>query len=319
MKVYKRGNRWWSYERKDGKAVRKSLGADVRTRAQALAVAKGKDLPPEPPKLTLRAFFKDYLIDARIRISAATSERCKRSFKAFMRDMGDFTAVESLTTRHFNKWAATLLDRGRSPGGINLDLRYISAALKRGEELGLISFAPKIEMVKTPKRLPRHLSEDEVQQILDAETNADYRRFWTFLVWTGLRRQEAFNLDWRSVTLGDKPSMQVIGKGDRERIVPLLRPALEAMGNPKSTGKVFELCGLDNLTSRFKHTARLAGLGNARLHDLRHTCFTLMVGHGVPLKLVQDIAGHSSINTTMNYAKIFTGDAHSILEKAFEM
>jgi len=40
MRVYKRGNRWWSSERRDGKDVRRSLGPDVRTKALALAVAK---------------------------------------------------------------------------------------------------------------------------------------------------------------------------------------------------------------------------------------------------------------------------------------
>ena len=66
-------------------------------------------------------------------------------------------------------------------------------------------------------------------------------------------------------------------------------------------------------------TALKAGVASSQLHDLRHTCLALLVGHGVPLKLVQNIAGHYTIIMTMNYAKIFTGNAHEVLNKAFNL
>jgi len=316
MRVYKRGNRWWVSERRDGKDVRRSLGPDVRTKAQALAVAKGKPVTPEPPKLTLRAFFKDFLTEAQIRLSPGSIIRYKRSFKALMYDLGDFLPVASLTNKALNQWAADLLRKGRAPEGINLDLRHIRAALRRGEDMGVILIAPNVDMVKVARRLPRHLTEDQVNSILQAEADDKFRRLWTFLVWTGVRRKEAYDLNWEDVTLGDRPSMRVIGKGDRERVVPILSPALEAMGPPQPFGPVFRLGGLDNMTAHFKMTAKKAGAPAARLHDLRHTCLTWLVGKGVPLKLVQDIAGHATITTTMNYAKIFTGNAHEVLEKA---
>lgn len=236
-----------------------------------------------------------------------------------MNDLGENLPVESLTNGKLIHWAASLLKKGRSPEGINLDLRHIRAALRRGEEQGVILIAPKVDMVRVPKRLPRHLTPEQLQKIFDAENNVEFRSLWTFLAWTGMRRQEAYNLQWESVTLGDKPSALVIGKGDRERVVPLLAPALQAMGEPKPVGRVFNLGSLDNWTARFKQIAKKAGAPKARLHDLRHTCLTLLVGHGVPLKLVQDIAGHSTIITTMNYAKLFTGNAHEVLNKALNL
>ena len=317
MRVYKRGKRWWVYERKNGEVIRRSLGPDVRTKAQAMAVVKGRPKPEEALKLTLRRFFSDFLTDARIRLSTGSLERYKRSFKALMYDVGDFFPVESLTSRHLNKWAASKLEKGRSPEGINLDLRHIRAALRRGEDLGAIALAPKVDMVKTAKRLPRHLTKDQVTALLTAENNEQFRRLWTFMLWTGVRRQEAFLLDWSEVTLGEAPIIKVIGKGDRERIVPLLPPAIEAMGEPMACGRVFIVGCLDNMTYHFRLTAKKANLTGARLHDLRHTCLTFLVGHGVPLKLVQDIAGHSTITTTMNYAKLFAGNAHEVLKKAF--
>ena len=233
-------------------------------------------------------------MDAQIRLSAGSIARYNRSFKALMYDLGDFLPVASLTNRALNHWAAGLLEKGRSPEGINLDLRHIRAALRRGEDLGVILIAPKVDMVKAPRRLPRHLTEDDVNRLLAAETNEEFQRIWTFFVWTGFRRKEAHGLKWEDITLGDRPSALVTGKGDRERVVPLLAPALSAMGPPKASGPVFEVGSLDNLTAHFKLTAKKAGLPKARLHDLRHTCLTWLVGKGVPLKLVQDIAGHST-------------------------
>ena len=77
-------------------------------------------------------------------------------------------------------------------------------------------------------------------------------------------------------------------------------------------GPVFEVGGEIYVTHRFRAMARAAGI-EAKLHDLRHTGLSWMVAHGVPVKLVQDIAGHTSIATTMIYAKTFAGGAYEVL------
>lgn len=315
--IYQRGKRWHVCEQVDGKAVRRSLGAHIKTEAEAMAVVFAGYTVDQARAYTLDEFFEDFIRHCRIRLSRASIARYNRSFKTLMVDLGYKYPLADLTCLELNRWAGRRLDNGRSPEGVNIDLRHIRAALRRAEEMEIIDKAPKVDMVRVSRRLPRHLNQSQVDQILSAEPSPGFRRLWIFLLWTGLRRSEAQGLDWRDVTLGDCPSITVIGKGSRERVVPLLRPALEAMGEVKGLGPVFSLGGLDNLTSHFKSTARLAGVPFARLHDLRHTCLTFLVGQAVPLKLVQDIAGHSTITTTMNYAKIFTGNAHDILNKAF--
>lgn len=317
MYLYQRGNRWWVSEQVNGKQVRRSLGPDIITAEQAAAVAFGGRTVNEVRVVTLEDVFEDFLVDARIRLARTSVARYRFSFRLFSASLGDSMPITELTRRRINAWTASQLDRGRSPEGVNLDLRHIRAVLRRAQENELISSVPKIDMVKTSKRLPRHLTADQVKAILAAESIDEYRRLWTFFVWTGLRRNEALSLKWSDVTLGDNPSMRVVGKGDRERVVPLLTPALEAMGAPQASGLVFNVAGGSQTSRRFKMAARAAGVPTARLHDLRHTCLTWLVGHQVPLKLVQDIAGHASITTTMRYAKIFTGNAHEVLNKAF--
>lgn len=313
MKVYKRGNRWWFYGQVDGSTMRYSLGPDIVTADQAKAWLER--LKKGSLAITLQGFFNDYLIDIQTKVAQSTQARYKRSLRAFEAHFDGHNLIGQITTRDINQWAAARLKAGVSPEGVNIDLRHVKAALKCAERWELITKAPLIEMVKTPRRLPRHLTKEQFLKILSCEPSPDYRRLWSFMVWTGVRRSEALGLCWDDINLDEMPSARVIGKGDRQRIIPLLPPAVEALGVAGS-GLVFGFVGHpDNATHRFHKAARAAGV-KAKLHDLRHTTLTWFVAAGVPLKLVQDVAGHSSITTTMNYAKKYIGDSYQTLKIA---
>lgn len=132
----------------------------------------------------------------------------------------------------------------------------------------------------------------------------------------GARRQEVVDLQWADVHTGEKQFVRLLGKGNKERIVPLLPPAVNALGSPKDLGPVFvfhfrgyqrphQVTG-GAISHWFKEAARRAGLGEFHLHDLRHTAATYMVARGVDLKTVQAIMGHTSISTTMLYTHVLS-------------
>ncbi|MDR2405793.1 MAG: tyrosine-type recombinase/integrase [Deltaproteobacteria bacterium] len=266
--------------------------------------------------MKVKDYLNEYIHESRGRLSQASIERYQRSYKALNRFLGDFE-LKDLSSRVLTKFACQRLEDGLKPESVNIDLRHIKAALKRAERWELIDKPVFIEMVKTPKRIPRHLSESEFRSIIEAESYPKFRRLWIFLLWTAVRRNEALNLTWERVFYGDNPHIRVVGKGDVERVVPLLPPAIKALGKHRRTGLVFHFKNPTQVTKHFKVTAQKAGLGEHRLHDLRHTGITRMVGQGLPLKLVQEFAGHATILTTMNYAKIFSGDSYKTLMKAF--
>ncbi|MDR2199900.1 MAG: tyrosine-type recombinase/integrase [Deltaproteobacteria bacterium] len=259
-------------------------------------------------------FIREYLFESRGRLSQSSLERYGRSFKAFLKYLGD-RELEDLSTRLITAFACGRLADGVLPESVNLDLRHVKAALNKAYRWELIPKPVHVEMVRTPKRLPRHLTPEQFQKILDAESIPAFKRLWTFLVWTALRRNEALNLTWDRVTYGPSPHVRVVGKGDQERIVPLMPPAVAALGEPRESGPVFDFKNPVQVTKRFKHTAVKAGLSEHRLHDLRHSGISWLVGRGAPLKLVQDFAGHSTILTTMNYVKIYPGDSYETLLK----
>lgn len=309
MRVYRRGSRWYSDEIVDGVRVRRALGDDIKTKSEALKRARKR---PKHAVLTLKVYFDQFLRESCTRLSLETQRRYDYTFKALFSFFGVFFPVFRLTSRDINRFAFSRLAAGLSPHSVNIDLRNIRAALRRAEFWGLLDKAPVVELVKTPKRLPRHLTLEQFEALLAYEVRPDFKRLWTFLFWTGTRRSEACYLSWPDVVLNDKPFCRVIGKGDKERLVPLLPPAVDALGTP-GQGRVF--CFFENpstMTHYFCQLCKRAGI-KARLHDLRHSCLTMLVAHGLPLKLVQDMAGHSSITTTMGYAKVYSGDSYGQL------
>lgn len=315
MKVYKRGKYWGVEYSQDGQRIRKSLGSDIKTEQQALAWLA--EFEKKEKALELRQAIKDYLLAGQTRLAQTTIRRYRDTLDVFENHFGVHCRVDRITSKDISAWAALRLNQGLSAESVNIDLRHIKAFLNRLVDWELIEKCPKIEMVKAPKRLPRHLNESQVQAILDAEPRDQFRRIYTFMVWTGARRSEVVDLCWEDVALGEFPQATITGKGDRQRVIPLMPPAVEAMGPHQTSGPVFNVGKADYVTHRFIKASRAAGI-TARLHDLRHTCLTWMVAKGLPLKLVQDIAGHSDIKTTLNYAKTFAGGSYQTLMKAFK-
>ena len=141
------------------------------------------------------------------------------------------------------------------PHSINSYLRHLQAAFNTALEWGYIEKPLKIKRVKVPKNLPRILSTKEREAILDhaKETDFEMWRIILFTLWTGCRREEVHDgSNGRTSYLGDEPRCIVRGKGNKERVVPLLPPALDAMGEPKDLGPVFHQFHKDTVSHRFK-------------------------------------------------------------------
>jgi len=325
MGVFKRGNRYYARWRKDGRLIRKTLGPEIKTKAQAEAAFRkiNEDRRDnrlrllDPSRSTLAALRSQFLTERRGHIAKDTLVRYRSTFNMLIRDLGEEYLLKHLTARKLSQWAALRLEQGLKPVAVNSDLRHIRAALNRAEKWGMVHKAPDIEFLKVPKRLPRHIRIEDLNTLLNAESDPIRRRLWTFFLWTGLRRREVLTLTWQDVTRGDRPSIRVIGKGDKERIIPLLPPALEALGTPKDIGPIWPPVHYDTLTHWFIKLARSCGV-KARLHDLRHTCATYLLSRGVNIKAVQEIMGHTDIRITQEYAKKFVGNLYDEMKKALD-
>lgn len=186
-----------------------------------------------------------------------------------------------------------------------------------------IDVAKSIERPKLSKKLPNVLSIEEVTKLLDIKTITpfDYRNkcMLELLYGTGLRISELLNLTINDIDIINC-TIHCIGKGDKERIVPINDFIIESLHNylnvrpillKKKTTKELFLNGRGNKLTRigfFKVLKRLLlekGINpNISPHTLRHSFATHLLEYGADLRVIQEMLGHSDISTTRIYTHI---------------
>jgi integrase/recombinase XerD len=193
-----------------------------------------------------------------------------------------------------------------------------------------------IESPKTWKVLPKSLAEPEVTEMLERASMAAShpqaratalrdRAILELLYAGGLRVSEVVALSTSDLAL-DLGRVQVRGKGDKERIVPLGgaaisaleeylrqgRPHLERISTARKSKRpdgarlFLSLRGMPLTRQWVWHLVKLAN-GDASPHKLRHSCATHMVEHGADLRSVQLLLGHADISTTQVYTHLALG------------
>lgn len=181
---------------------------------------------------------------------------------------------------------------------------------------------------KLPQRLPKDLSEAQVEALLQAPSTEQPlelrdKAMLEVLYATGLRVSELVGLNISDVNLR-QGVVRVIGKGNKERLVPLGEEAVHWIENYLEYGRPWMLNGqtLDVLFPsnrsqqmtrqtfwhRIKHYAIIAGIDSERLspHVLRHAFATHLLNHGADLRVVQMLLGHSDLSTTQIYTHVAT-------------
>ena len=191
--------------------------------------------------------------------------------------------------------------------------------------------ALKLERPRMAKKLPQVLSSSEIEHFLgtitvDEPLGLRDRTLFELIYSCGLRISEAAGLTMDRVFLADG-LVRVIGKGDKERLVPMgdeavrwlslyleeARPLLASGKKGLSRSHFLFLSrrgsGLSRkgIWKRFHEWAREAGL-ESKVHTLRHTFATHMLNGGADLRIVQELLGHSDISTTQIYTHLDTKD-----------
>jgi len=181
---------------------------------------------------------------------------------------------------------------------------------------------------KVPRNLPRPLSVAEIQAILESPAEGDVvgardRAILETMYGAGLRISELVGLDVDEVDL-EEGSLRVIGKGDKQRVVPLGRFAREALASYLTRSRP-ALAGVRTRGALFlnQRGGRLTRQGVAKIlaaaarragvvkrvtpHTLRHSFATHLLEGGADVRVVQELLGHASLTTTQIYTQV-TGD-----------
>lgn len=172
-----------------------------------------------------------------------------------------------------------------------------------------------IEYCKRDRKLPIVLSTDEIQKLFNACKNIKHRAILALLYSAGLRVSEVINLKITHIDSSRMVINVINAKGGKDRQVMLNQNVLELLRNyykmyrPKEylfNGQNSEQYSSRSINEFLKTYAEKAGIENKHIyaHLMRHTSFTHMVENGTDINLIQKLAGHSSVKTTLLYTHI---------------
>lgn len=195
----------------------------------------------------------------------------------------------------------------------------------------------KIKLPRKSRRLPRCiLSPQETRQLLaapDCRTNQGYRdRLLLELLYdTAIRRSEIAGIKLTDLDL-EAGFIRIVGKADKERVVPVstrvcalvknyllaVRPAFVRADDPgyvflNAAGKQIHVHAIWALVKRYAHKAGLRK--NITTHTFRHTCVTHMLKNGAPIRHLQEMLGHESLESTQIYTHVTINDLKEVHAK----
>lgn len=214
-----------------------------------------------------------------------------------------------------------------SSESVYLEIAALRAFYKfaENEKILPINVAENLSLPRRWKRLPKALSNEEIQRLLQPEEPAAPgalcdQAILELAYASGLRLSELRNLRLEQMHL-DAGFINVIGKGNKERVVPVGRKAVDALHRylavarpklvtPKSPANVFLTkrgtpFAAVTLWLRIKSRVRRAGVErNITPHMLRHSFATHLLENGADLRVIQELLGHANIGTTEIYTHV---------------
>jgi integrase/recombinase XerD len=273
---------------------------------------------------------RDAELEAFLALLAA--QRAARTVEAYRRDLDRLGAflghgVSTATVEELERYTAKLRAEGLAPATV---ARRTAAARSFFRHLQLIGArsdnpAAEIELPRRTRKLPRTLSAGEAERLIEAAAGTTPRALRNralveLLYGSGLRISEATGLDKSGVDL-DERIVRVVGKGNKERVVPVGRQAVEALRRYLSRGRPYldrrhrpELFlnakgGPLTRSGAFvilRDLAGKAGLEPGRVHPhlLRHSFATHLLEGGADLRSVQEMLGHADLSTTELYTHV---------------
>ncbi len=270
----------------------------------------------------------------------------RRDLRAYARWLTSRRATLGSAARaDLDAYVAHLRGAGRAPATVARNLVAVRALHRFLADEGLAAGDPSVdvEAPRVPQGLPKALAEEDIDTLLAAVVGDDAtarrdRAILEVLYGTGLRISELVGLSLGDVDL-DAALVRALGKGSKERIVPIGRLAGQAVarwldpgGRPTLAPERWARRGDAEAVFLNRRGGRLSrqgawgivrGYGNRvglgdRLtpHVLRHSCATHMLDRGADIRAVQELLGHASISTTQVYTKVSTERLWRVYESA---
>lgn len=283
-------------------------------------------------------YISDFL--SYLEVEANYSENTINSYENDLNKFEEYYKSKDLlkiTSKDIEKYIQTLSDLAPTTVSHNISSlkTFYSYFLKQGR----ISNNPT-DGIKSPKlgiHLPTYLTIDEVNKLLDIEVTDAFssrnKAILELMYATGLRISEVISLEFKNIDY-DECIIRVMGKGSKERIVPVndyaikyLKEYIDNYRPELVKNEINNYIFLNNhgrmLTRQgiFKMIKNYAALKNIKKtigpHTLRHTFATHLLENGADLRVIQELLGHSDISTTQIYTHLTKEALHNEYKKYF--
>lgn len=279
-----------------------------------------------PLEMALGAYLDELSVRGR---SEATLDAYGRDLDRYVAWLGDVgvTEPDAVSSALVEEHVRALVKASLAPASVNRAVAAIKGfhGFMAAEGLAADSLAGRIERPKMPSALPDVLTIDEAARLMDqpwplTPAGQRDRAIVCVLYGQGLRVSELCGLDALSFS-GEGRLLTVLGKGDKERVVPVLPEVWETVGDylahwrpglvkpGRSTGALFLNVRGGRLTRQSVHaiverSGRLVGIEGLHPHTLRHSFATHLIEGGADLRSVQELLGHADISTTQRYTHL---------------
>ena len=287
-----------------------------------------------------------------LRLGRRMSSHTICAYLADLRSLLDFLSLEqdatedqlrdALTQRTIRSWLAQTLAQGGARSTIARHTAAIRNFTAWALREGILPRDPAalLSSPRADQRLPSPLDESDARTLLNAAREeaaaggASQIRNWAILELTyacGLRVSEVCALDVSSLNR-EALTVRVVGKGNKERVVPYGPPAADALdqwlvrGRPQLAGErsghalfLGDKGGRIDpriVRSMVHKMAAHAGVHDIAPHGLRHSTATHLLQGGADLRAVQEMLGHSSLSTTQRYTHVDTARLSAIYQRA---
>lgn len=245
---------------------------------------------------------------------------------------------------HIRSWLAQLIQEKQQPRTVTRKISALKSFFKYTVRQGLIPQTPMTKVVapKVSRRLPGFIDEKGMQAVEDNRSmrrgeektpifsddleGHTHRLIFELLYHTGIRLSELINLEERNVDSGNL-SIKVLGKGNKERIIPISRELLQQireyaarkrrelespapqvlLAHPKSGKKLYPKY-VYNLVRDYLTRHQITTITRKSPHVLRHTFATHLTNNGADINAIKELLGHSSLAATQVYT-------HNTIEK----
>ena len=229
--------------------------------------------------------------------------------------------IRNISPGLIEKYKRLRVDQGASHNTVNHELAKLSHILKMAMIKGYVdrNVVALVEKFKLPEKTPRYLTESEIDKLLDVAQGEYIYPILVTALHTGMRKSELFNLKWRDVDF--EQGTVTIQSGDdwhtknyRSRTIEMTTVLYKTMLQQRRLHMelgvrvdyvfTYREHRIKYMDATLKKVVKRAELKNVTLHSLRHTFASHLVMGGVSLREVQELMGHRSYETTLQYAHL---------------